>query len=156
MGSPRFRVTPGHRQRLVAIGLVLVVASGCLAVNVMTSSAATGSPKAQVRVAWTRLRAAFVRRNARAVCAMLTRRGRGDFVAVIEGVRSTRSCESAAVDVFQLHGRLVSKVAHARLRSVVVAHGTATTIDTSSRYREHWVLTGNQSWKVSELPSGDV
>jgi hypothetical protein len=146
----RFGLTRGHRR--AALGVVVV----SVTLGAGSSAAAPRSPKEQVRVAWARLKDAYADRSPRRVCAMMTVRGRRDFVAVIAGVHSSLSCRAAAKHMFRMRGAAVRKAAHARLLSVHVDPNTATTIDTSGPFKEHWVRTGRGTWKVAELASGDV
>jgi hypothetical protein len=156
MTPSRPRPNPTHRQRLAVIGFAPVLVALCLTFGAVRSSAAPKSPQQQVRVAWARLKDAFLHRSPSGVCGMLTLSGRRHFVAVIEGVRSSSSCKAVAAGLLRPVSALASEAAHARLLSVDVRANTATTIDTTSPFMEHWVRTGKATWKVSELPPGGV
>ena len=96
-------------------------------------------------------------RSPSAVCGMLTSRARRYFVAETFGTTRLSSCKVAAAHMFKLGGSSVSDTVHARLLHVAVRAHTATTTDTSSPFKEHWVLTRKRTWKVSELaPGGGV
>jgi hypothetical protein len=88
---------------------------------------------------------------------MLTPHARRYFVAETFGTTRTSSCKIAAAHMFKLGGASVSATVHARLLHVAVSAHTATTVDTSSPFKEHWALTRKDTWKVSELaPGADV
>jgi hypothetical protein len=86
---------------------------------------------------------------------MLTLSGRRDFVAGIDGLRSSKSCKAVAAGLVRSRG-LVSDAAHARLLSVDVRANTAATRDTTGVFMALWVRTGKATWKVSAPPPGDV
>jgi hypothetical protein len=144
-----------HRQWLAVNACAPVLVALCLTFGAARSSAAPRSPQEQVRVAWARLKDAFVHRSPSGVCGMLTLSGRRDFVAGIDGLRSSKSCKAVAAGLVKSRG-LASEAAHARLLSVDVRANTAATRDTTGVFMAHWVRTGKSMWKVSEPPPGDV
>jgi hypothetical protein len=142
-------------QQLAVIGLVPVLVALSVTFGASRSSAAPSSAQQQVRVAWTRLKDAFVHHNPNRVCAMLTPSGRRDFVAATDGTRSSASCKSVAAGLVKSRG-IVTEAAHARLLSVAVRANTAVTRDTTNLFMTHWLRTGTITWKVSEPATGDI
>jgi hypothetical protein len=151
----RLRRTAADRRWPAIIGVAPVLVALCFTFGAVNSSAAPSSPQQQVRVAWARLKDAFLHRSPSGVCGMLTLSGRRDLVTGIDGVRSSRSCTAVAAGLVRSR-RLVSEAAHAQLLRVDVRANTATTLDTTGEFMAHWVRTGKATWKVSEPPQGDV
>jgi hypothetical protein len=155
MTPSRPRPNATHRQRLAIVAVAPVLVALCLTFAAVRSSAAPSSPQQQVRVAWARLKDAFVHRNPSRVCGMLTPRARRGFVAVIYGLRTSPSCKVAVAGVIKGRGN-VSDAAHAQLLSVAVHGNTAATQDTTGLFEAQWVRTEKATWKVCATPPGDL